>query len=65
LSNEFIRKHHDPSSCWQKVRLKNLEREIEPFKSEAGFELIADRLEIPKPTTHRGISAGEAEADTS
>ena len=49
LSNEFIREHHDASSTWQKVRLRAPAAEIEPFKNEAGLELIAKKLGIPKP----------------
>jgi hypothetical protein len=36
LSREFIRLHHAANSSWPKVKLKNLETEIEPFKSGAG-----------------------------
>jgi len=49
LSNEFIREHHDATSTWQKVRLRKLAAEIEPYKNEAGLELIAKKLGVPVP----------------
>ncbi|OYV96168.1 MAG: hypothetical protein B7Z73_01170 [Planctomycetia bacterium 21-64-5] len=55
LSQDFIRRHHDATSSWQKVRLRKAE--IEAFKNEAGFELIAEKLGISKPTKARGIMA--------
>lgn len=50
LPNDFIRKHHNKNSSWQKVRLRSLEEEIKPFGGEAGFEQIAQALGISKPT---------------
>lgn len=49
LPNSFIRKHHNASSSWQKVRLKNLESQIACFKGDAGFEQIATALGISRP----------------
>ncbi len=54
LTPEFIREHHDTSSTWQKVRLKKLQKEIQPFKDENGFELVAMALGVPRPQKVRG-----------
>src|SRR2546426_11422005 len=53
LSNDFIRKHHDKTTSWQKVRLRNLDESIAPFKDEKGLEQIAECLGIPRPRKFR------------
>lgn len=53
LPNEFIREHHETTTTWQKVRLRNLEPELGDYKDETRFELIARKLGIPKPTKTR------------
>ena len=60
LPNEFIQKHHQKTTSWQKVRLKSLQEEIERYKGERGFEQIADCLGVPKPTKQRLASPAEA-----
>lgn len=57
LPNDFIKKHHDKNSAWQKVKLKNLEHEIVNYKDEKGIELIAKSLGVKRPRKiHRELS---------
>jgi hypothetical protein len=49
LPNEIIREYHDASTSWQKVRLRNMGSELENYRDEKGFELIARKLGVPKP----------------
>jgi hypothetical protein len=50
LTPEFVRKHHDTSSSWQKVKLRGLDSEISGVRDELGFELIANALGVPPVT---------------
>jgi hypothetical protein len=59
LPNEFIKRHHQKTTSWQKVRLKSLQEEIEPFKGGLGFEQIADCLGVPRPTKRRSATPTE------
>jgi hypothetical protein len=54
LPRDFIRDHHEATSTWQKVRLRHLAAEIEPYNNGAGFDLIAEKLGIPRPRKVRG-----------
>jgi hypothetical protein len=47
LPVDFIREHHDKTSSWEKVRLGKLD--IEQYKNERGFELIAGALGVEAP----------------
>jgi hypothetical protein len=53
LSRAFIEEHHDATTTWQKVKLRNLQKEIDPFKNGKGFALIAQALGIPRPKKDR------------
>jgi hypothetical protein len=59
LPNDFVRQHHNVTATWQKVRLKNLDDEIAPFRNGLGFDLIAKALGIPRPTKQRGKIPGD------
>jgi hypothetical protein len=54
--SEFIREHHEATSTWQKVRLRKLEAEIESYKNQAGFELVAQKLGVVRPRKVRGTA---------
>jgi hypothetical protein len=58
LPNAFLRDRYLPGSKWDKVSLRGSPDEIEPFRNELGFELIAKSLGIAKPT--RKISPAAA-----
>jgi hypothetical protein len=47
LPIDFVREHHLRDKGWDKIKTKNLE--LNPFKNEKGFELIAKDLGIDHP----------------
>ena len=60
---EFIKEHHDATSVWQKVKQRNLEAEIECFKNQAGFDLVALKLGVPRPRKVRGTAVANELSD--
>jgi hypothetical protein len=58
LPSGFIRQHLAATSSWQKVRLRNLQ--IEPFKNEAGFQLIAKALGVNPPVKDQNPGTADA-----
>lgn len=53
LPGDVIRTLHDSSSTWQKVRLRRLGNELEQYRDDAGFELIAQALGVARPSKVR------------
>lgn len=53
LPRAFIKAHHEKTTSWQKVRLRHLEKEIQQYMNERGFEQIADALGVAKPIRTR------------
>lgn len=49
LPRRFIQRHHNTASSWQKVSLRGMNTQIQRYKDEAGFELIAKSLGVPRP----------------
>ena len=62
LPNAFVRQHHDATTTWQKVKLKKLAAEIEPYKNGLGFEQIALALGVPRPRKPPRAEAVEDDA---
>ncbi len=53
LPNDFIRSnHHIVESGWEKVKTKNID--IDQYKNEKGFELIAKELGVEYPSRDKG-----------
>ena len=48
LPAAFVRKHHDATSTWQKVRTRGLD--LSAYRDEAGIELVAEALGVPYPS---------------
>jgi hypothetical protein len=55
---EVIRGLHDPRTTWPKVRLRQLGPELEQYRDDAGFDLIAKVLGVERPRKVRGGSEG-------
>ncbi len=49
LPAKFIKKHHNTSTSWQKVNLQGMNKRIERYKNNDGFDRIAKALGIEKP----------------
>lgn len=60
---EFIRERHSISGGWEKVNLNGLGDELERYKNEAGFELIAQALGVARPSRLAVDDAGDDEAE--
>jgi hypothetical protein len=58
LPKDFVKKHHYATSSWQKVRLRNLQAEMEIYKGDAGIEQLARCLGVAKPIKDRSVTLG-------
>ena len=59
IPSEVIRELHVKSSSWEKVLLKPLGDKLGSYHNEAGFELIAKALGVPRPQKVRMDDEGE------
>jgi len=50
LPRRFVMKHHQVGKVWQRVRLKNVQKQIEKYRGAAGIEQIALELGVARPT---------------
>lgn len=48
--NRFVRRRHDASTSFHKVRLGRLTPRLDRYKNDRGFEQIAAELGVPAPT---------------
>lgn len=53
LPRHIAKRYFDSSSIWKKVKLRGREEELRPYQGTPGFEQIAERLGIPRPTRPR------------
>jgi len=53
LPRAFVRRHLDTSTTWHKVKLYSTKTDLEPYKNERGFELIAKALGVARPRRPR------------
>ena len=62
LPPQFIRERHRTSGGWEKVSLSGLaQAQLAPYKGEAGFELIARALGVPRPSRREDLPIDDDE----
>jgi hypothetical protein len=57
LPKDFAMRYQDPRSNWGLVKLRAIQDELEQYRDERGFELIAQKLGIPKPARPERVRA--------
>jgi len=56
LPARIVRRYHDSTSSFEKLRMNRIVGGTDKFKDEFGFELIAKALGVPRPTRDRRIT---------